>query len=514
MMMHSTDILPRQSDWSRHEHGELAKVTARLNGIIASAMDAIISLDDTQQVVLFNPAAEKMFGITAAEALGQNINRFIPERFRAAHTRHVKDFERTGVSNRRMGSLGTVSGLRASGEEFPIEASISQAELDGEKIFTVILRDITETVRAQEELRKQARLIDLAPAATIVRGLDGTITFWSRGAELLYGWSREEAIGRRSHELLQTEFSETVGNILGIVERCGRWSGELRHRTKAGRWVIVQSYWLVQPWPAKDVVEILESNVDVTQRNQLRDRLEEAVAKRTTRLREANAELEAFSYSLSHDMRGPLRSILGFTEIAVQDFGSGMAAEVRGYLENVLSAARRLDRLIRDVLAFSRLSRQPIEQKPIDLQSLIDGIIRERPELQEPRAGLRVEGPLPAVLGDEASLTQCVTNLLDNAVKFVTPGVKPRVRVYVQDFGDKIRLWVEDHGIGIPASAQERIFKLFERNYWSTQYEGTGLGLAIVRKAAERMGGRVGVESEEGKGSRFWLELLLARKSS
>jgi PAS domain S-box-containing protein len=511
-VMHSSDILLKETDWVRHDHQELARVTARLDGIIASAMDAIISVDEAQRVMLFNPAAERMFGISAADAMGQHINRFIPERFRTAHTRHVKDFGRTGVSNRRMGALGTLSGLRANGQEFPIEASISQVQVAGAKIFTVILRDISEALRAQEELRKQARLIDLAPAATIVRGLDGTITFWSRGAESLYGWSKEEALGRRTDDLLRTEFPEPFAKILALIEDRGRWSGELRHQTKDGRWLTVQSHWLGQPTPASGLVEILESNVDVTQRNQLRDRLEEAVAERTARLREANAELEAFSYSLSHDMRGPLRAILGYTEIAVQDLGSGMPTGVRDYLDKVMNAAHRLDRLIRDVLAFSRLSRQPVERRPIDLQPLLQGIIRERPELQEPRAEVRVESPLPMVLGDEASLTQCLTNLLDNAVKFVTANVKPQVRVWAEDAGAIVRVWIADNGIGIPASSRERVFKLFERNNRSSQYEGTGVGLAIVRKAVERMGGEVGVESEEGRGSRFWLELTAARK--
>jgi signal transduction histidine kinase len=166
-----------------------------------------------------------------------------------------------------------------------------------------------------------------------------------------------------------------------------------------------------------------------------------------------------------------------------------------------------MDQLIQDVLAFARLSRQEITLEPIDVDTLLREIVQERPELQLARADIRIESPLRKMYGHPASLTQCVTNLLDNAVKFVAPGVRPRVRVYSEAYDSRVRLCFEDNGIGIEKAAQRRLFEMFQRMHTGSEYEGTGIGLAIVRKSAERMGGEVGLESEVGRGSRFWVDL-------
>jgi signal transduction histidine kinase len=140
---------------------------------------------------------------------------------------------------------------------------------------------------------------------------------------------------------------------------------------------------------------------------------------------------------------------------------------------------------------------------------LLAELIESYPDLHKWRSHIQVEHPLPWVMGNEAALTQCFSSLLGNAIKFVVPGAIPEVRVWGEKLGDRARLWVEDKGIGIPAPAQERVFQMFQRA--TNEYEGTGIGLAVVRKVVHRMGGTVGVESEEGKGSRFWVELPAAR---
>jgi signal transduction histidine kinase len=243
---------------------------------------------------------------------------------------------------------------------------------------------------------------------------------------------------------------------------------------------------------------------------QLADRavqLETLVADRTTALRETVGELESFSYSIAHDMRAPLRAMAAFARLVQTDHGEQLDETGKGYLERIVSASQRLDSLITDVLSYSTITRQNLELHPVDLEKLLKEAIHDQPEFQPPRAEIEIRTPLPRVIAHESLLMQCVTNLLSNAVKFVLPGVVPRVTVRSELVGQNVKLSFEDNGIGISPPDKERIFALFARVNAAADFEGTGIGLTIVRKAAERMGGKVGVESEPGQGSRFWIQL-------
>lgn len=265
---------------------------------------------------------------------------------------------------------------------------------------------------------------------------------------------------------------------------------------------------------------LIQCNIrDIAQRKESERRLREAlqqlamakqelevrVLERTADLQQRNAELEAFSYSLSHDLRAPIRAIVSFTQLALEEFGQKVGLPATDYLEKAVSAAQRLDHLILDVLAFSKATRQKLVPETIDVEKLLRDILQERPEWTFPNAELTIESPLLPILGDRASLTQCLTNLLDNAVKFVRQGERPRIRVFTEQAGSGVNLCVSDNGIGIPESAQARIFDLFQRAH--NGYEGYGIGLAIVRRAADRMHGTVSVTSVPGKGSMFCVEL-------
>jgi signal transduction histidine kinase len=206
-------------------------------------------------------------------------------------------------------------------------------------------------------------------------------------------------------------------------------------------------------------------------------------------------------------MRSPLRAMQGFADALLEDYQDRLDAKGRDYLERIARASKRLDLLIQDVLAYSRIAKGEIALRPVDLERLIEEILPDHPEFQPPRASITVEKPLHKVMGHEAYLTQCVTNLLGNAVKFVPPGTLPEIRIRSEAKEGKVRVWFEDNGIGINPSHFERIFQIFGQVYGGKQYGGTGIGLAIVRKASQRMGGGAGVESELGKGSRFWIML-------
>jgi signal transduction histidine kinase/DNA-binding NarL/FixJ family response regulator len=236
--------------------------------------------------------------------------------------------------------------------------------------------------------------------------------------------------------------------------------------------------------------------------------LELRVAERTARLQETVLELESFSYSISHDMRAPLRAMQSFAQILAEDCGNQVGPEGKDCIRRIVSASNRMDRLIQDVLTYSRVAGTELKLQRVDLQSLLAGILESYPQFHAPQAQIEVVPPLPAVLANEAALTQCLSNLIGNAIKFVAPGVTPQVRIWAERTDPRVRLFIRDNGIGIEKEAHEKIFRIFHQ--LNRAYEGTGIGLSVVRKAAERMGGSVGVESEPGKGSTFHLELDLA----
>ncbi len=268
---------------------------------------------------------------------------------------------------------------------------------------------------------------------------------------------------------------------------------------------------------------------------------ERALRVSNARLRELVGELEQFSYSISHDMRAPLRAMKSFAEIMSAQCDSCEQKDNRDLLRRISLAAGRLDGLVQGALDYSRVIKEELALRPVALGTLVRGLLETYPNLLAGNAHIAIRGELPVVLGHEAALTQVFSNLLGNAVKFVSPGTRPLVRIWAEPKSggqsgestahkpqqpgttvpstrnpplstDLVRVWVEDNGIGIPAPAQRRIFDLFHRAH--KEYEGTGIGLAVVRKFVERMGGSVGVESSPGHGSRFWIQLRTAANSS
>lgn len=276
--------------------------------------------------------------------------------------------------------------------------------------------------------------------------------------------------------------------------------------------------------------------------------LEATVAERTAKLRETVNELQTLSYSMAHDMRAPLRAMGTFAQLLLEESsGSGLSPTAHDYLRRILVAAGRLDRLIHDALNYNKAVLHAAPLAAVDLSRLLQELIDTYPNLHPEMADIRIRGDMPWVLGNESFLTQCFSNLLGNAVKFVPADTRPQVRIWAESrlreagahrpvqanselsedppgdrpalrldpqstgsafSGNMVRIWVQDNGIGIPEQAQGRLFGMFQK--LDNKYEGTGIGLAIVRKVVERMGGSVGVESQPGHGSRFWVDLQRA----
>jgi signal transduction histidine kinase len=317
-------------------------------------------------------------------------------------------------------------------------------------------------------------------------------------------------------------------------------------------------WFLTRVMPIKDaagkVVRWFGTNTDVSAAWEAREvlarnkqELERLVQERTAKLRETIEELEGFSYSIVHDMRGPLRAMQSFAQLAQESCAGCERPESMDFFRRIRIASERMDTLITDALNYSKIVRQDLPLVPVDVGKLVRGMVETYPNLHPPLAEIEVQFDGVVVLGNESALTQVFSNLLGNAVKFVAIGVKPRVTVWAEEMrctpdtirsgggGERrtesgteylrrltrpnappgvgypshglVRIWVGDNGIGIPPESQEKVFGMFQRMHGQQDYPGTGIGLTIVRKAMDRMGGRVGVESEPGKGSRFWIEL-------
>jgi len=629
---------------------------ARLEGIVSSAMDAIISVDGDQKIVLFNTAAEKIFRCPAADAIGRPIDTFIPPKLREEHRRHILGFGQTGVTSRSMRSLGVLKGLRADGEEFPIEASISQIEAAGQTFFTVILRDITERKRAEEELRESQTqleaIVENLSEGLVVSGLDGELLHFNRAAVEIHEFASAEEGRRHVRHFADTfELTELNGEVLAVDEwplrrilrgetlrdvelrikrinsgwqRIFNYGGALvyneagkaiaaivtvsditkRKQAEAalreseaslkeaqriahlgsyvfdfvtGTWQsseildevfgIDHTYdrsmagWLalVHPDDQATMANYVENELgreqtfdrefriirqsdqaerwiwgraslerdtegrpmrargtsqDITERKraeqeirQLTAELEQRVATRTSELEAANKELEAFSYSVSHDLRAPLRAVDGFSQAIIEDYAPQLPEEGKRYLQTIRESAQRMGELIDDLLSFSRLSRLPLNTRVVDTAKLVRNVVEDlSAQLNGRQVDFRI-GDLPTCRGDAALLRQVWINLVSNALKFTSKREAAVVEIgsVREQSGDVF--FVRDNGTGFDMKYAGKLFGVFQRLHRVEDFEGTGVGLAIVQRVVHRHGGRVWADAAVDHGAAFYFTI-------
>jgi PAS domain S-box-containing protein len=521
-------VLTANNDITERKRAEesLQSREAQLTSIIGSAMDAIITVDAEQRILLFNTAAEKIFGCSRDEAIGQQLDRFIPERFRGTHRDHIRSFGQAMVTPRSMGSLIPISGLRTSGEEFPIEASISQVDVDGRKLFTVIIRDITARKRAGKELAKKtlelqqhAYLLDLAQV--LVRDPnDSRIVLWNRGAEVFYGFTREEALGRISHDLLKTEFPATREEVDAVLVNDGHWEGELTHTRRDGRRVTVASHQVLHRNEHGEPVGILEVNNDISDRKEAERKLNEHALKLSTseeELRARNEELKLMSgqlwqaaklaavgelaASIAHELNNPLAIVsLRIGSLLSQ---TGENDPKHRALSVVDQEVDRMGKLVRNLLQFSRRG-----EPQVSTISVLDEIANTLELLhsylhnRSIKIVLEFSDEARTIQADRQQLRQLFLNVLTNAADSMPHGGYLTIRVAPRSLNGEtvgVTIQVADTGVGISPQDLARVTEPF----FTTKPEGkgTGLGLAICKRIVQEHRGDFEIMSDPGKGT-------------
>lgn len=416
---------------------------------------------------------------------------------------------------------------------------LSGRQVDHLQWILLLIEDITGRRESQSAMRaseiRYRRLFEAARDGILI--LDpGTrkITDANPFMTELLGYAHEELLGKELWEigLLQDEKASRTAFHALQKKHFIRYE-DLPLQNKAGQRHEVE---FVSNLYEEDGHQVIQCNIrDITARKQAEQALlsakneiarhaqglEQLVAERTGKLRETIRELESFSYSVSHDMRAPLRAMQSYAQFLVDEYAAKLDEQGVNYLRQIMRSAVRLDRLIQDVLSYTKVLHAALPMERVDMDRLVRDIVEAFPDGGPVKPEIQIKGTLPKVMGNEALLAQCVSNLLSNAAKFVPPGTTPHVEIWAEQTrltpADKdeagiplfpsVRVFFQDNGIGIAPENHERIFRMFEQIHPVTDYEGTGIGLTIVRKAIERMDAQISFESELGKGSNFWIQL-------
>jgi PAS domain S-box-containing protein len=444
-----------------------------------------------------------------------------------------------------------------------LEQKVQQLEQLKQKLQRAVEEKEAELAarrKAEEQIRLQAAALESAANSILITDRDGVIQWVNAAFERSTGYSAAEAIGRTPRLLKSGRQPPGFFKAMWESILTGQvWQGELVNKRKDGSLYCEDMTVTPVRGASGEIAHFIAIKQDISARKEAEEALRQArddlvrantelerkVAERTAQLVETNASLQAFAYTAAHDLRSPLRAITSLSTIAVQDYGEKLGLEGRSLLERVAGSAEQMQRLLTDLLEYSKMSRAELKLEPVDLQKAVsEALALLDVDVRAKNAVVNVAEPLLEVIAHPATAVLLIHNLASNALKFMPPGVQPQIRIRAESVpgpgpkvqspepaehaarnprhnselrtapsaAGRVRLWVEDNGIGIAPEDQERIFGAFERLHGKQAYPGTGLGLAIVREGAERMGGRVGVESEPGKGSRFWVELRMAEQ--
>ena len=475
----------------------------RMTAIVDSALDVVISVDVDGRVVMMNPIAEDVFQRREREMLGQPLELLIPERFRAAHDRHLKTFATDRVIRKRVLDGGLVYGLRANGEEFPAEASVSRTMVKNRPLFTVILKDVSERESGRTRLREQNAILARIRDAVHVRDLDGRVVFWNEGAEKLYGWSAQEAIGQHAFELLKSADEAADIVIREQVLKHGAWHGERRATARDGRELFIESRRSLIVDDDQHPVSQLIIDIDVTG-----DRRRQQLERRSQRLE----SIGTLASGIAHDLNNVLTPITMGAKLLKRSASEDQRFAI---LNSITSSAERGAGMIRQLLAFAGGTAGPREV--VNVSELLEEarVILAHTLPKAIAVHIELNAVLWPVRGDATELSQVLMNLAINARDAMPNGghlTFEASNLVVQETqsedagqglmpGRYVQISVIDTGTGIEPQLIDNVFDPFFTT--KEQGKGTGLGLATCMGIVTSHGGTMSVDSEVNWGTRF-----------
>jgi PAS domain S-box-containing protein len=385
----------------------------------------------------------------------------------------------------------------------------SIAGTDDNRIRVVVMQDVTKRKESEEALRRQADLLDQSQDAILTWELGGAISHWNCGAQALYGFSPREALGRSVTELLPTTRPVSGEAMEMALERDGHWTGELRRQTKDGREIVVEGLLaVVRDGTGRKTV--LETDRDITERKAAEleiQRLNQELSGRVSELTAVNQELESFNYTISHDLRAPLRHINAYTKILFDVAGPALTEESRNCLEHVREGARRMGRMVDELLELSHTSRKAPVRHSTRLKPLVEDVLFElKPDIQDRDIEWRIS-ELPAADCDPTLTRQVFANLLANAVKFTRHRKPAVIEVGHAISGGEHVLFVRDNGVGFNMKYAHKLFGVFQRLHRREDFEGSGIGLVTVQRIVHKHGGRVWTQADVDQGATFYFTL-------
>ena len=501
----------------RREAEQLVRLSeARFRAVTETASDAIISADRHGIVRYFNPGAERIFGYAEQDIVGQSLTELMPERFRGAHTqglqRYLDSREPTVI-----GQTVELIGLHKDGREFPIELALASSDVDGELFFTAIVRDISVRAEADRNLRaSEARFRDLlesAPDAVLITDEEGRIQLVNAETQRLFGYHRRELMGQGIEMLMPERYRGAhVGHRRGYVAAAlTRPMGaglDLHGLRKDGSEFPVS----ISLSPTKtpigimvfcDIRDITDQRANETKIQDLNRRLQLDNAE----LEAVNKELEAFSYSVSHDLRAPLRAIDGFSQALVEDAGPLLKPEHHSHLNRVRQAAQRMGVLIDDLIKLARVTRTDVRIGDVDLSEIALAVATNLQDAAPERQAEFVIAPDLQAEGDPRLMQVALDNLLNNSWKFTAPRSPARIEFGKTVADGKPAFFVRDNGVGFDMTYAGKMFGAFQRFHDAREFAGTGIGLATVQRIIHKHGGRIWAESQPGEGATFYFTL-------